>query len=112
MSTTTLGTLTTVAADNTHKHDVLQVIVNALKSPAKRGTMRAWMESVAGRTVTTVQVNGMGVWAPTGRTVVAGKTYATLGGSRRDYAGLTVLHADDSTLIVDGEHETIAYTLD
>lgn len=109
MSAKTLTQLSEVATKNI-ANDICHMIVQGLDNPRPSGTMRDWFYGKGGLGVTTVQVNGMGVWAPTGRTVsTKAKTYVTLDGSRRDYAGLKVIHADERVLIVDGKHETIAY---
>lgn len=74
------------------------------------GTLRAWIQDHDGDAVDTLQVdilldqaepaglvNG---WAPGARRISAErKTYALLGGSRRDYAGVTTLVATDRVYI-------------
>lgn len=109
MSTKTLAQLSEIATKNI-ANDICTLIVKGLDDPDPSGTMRDWFYGKGGLGVTTLQVNGLGAWAPTGRTVsTKAKTYVTLDGSRRDYAGLKVIHADERVLIVDGKDETIAY---
>ena len=113
MSAETMGRLADVATRNAGAHEVCRAITDALSNPRKAGTMKEWFYGKGGCGITTVQVNGMGVWAPTGRTAsTRAASYVTLDGSRRDYAGLRVVHADANLLIVDGERETIAYHLE
>ncbi len=60
------------------------------------GTLRSWMEARHGREVDTFQFDRRAgsVWRPGLRTLDASRaTYFTLGGSRRDYAGMSVLAA-------------------
>ena len=88
-------------------------IEGALESPAS-GTMRAWMESHNGQTVTTVQIdnrNGSG-WLPTGRTIDARPSAVFLDRSAREYRGMKVLHATGSTLIVGDDWHTVAYIVE
>lgn len=113
-TTTTLDTLQTIARDHADRIPACATIATALEDPRAAGTMAAWMQARHGRALTTVQVNGMGAWAPTGRAVDAraARSYVLLAGSRRDYAGMRVLHSDDGVLIVTGDGETIAYVVE
>ena len=109
MSAKTLAQLSEVATKNI-AHDICHMIVQGLDNPRPSGTMRDWFYGKGGLGITTVQVNGMGVWAPTGRTASTNaKTYVTLDGSRRDYGVLKVINDDERVLIFDVKHETIAY---
>ena len=111
---TTFDTLQTVARDHADRIPACAMIAGALEDPRAAGTMAAWMQARHGRKVTTIQVNGMGVWAPTGREVDAraARSYVLLAGSRRDYAGMRVLHAGDGVLVVTGDDEAIAYVVE
>lgn len=113
-TTTTLDTLQTVARDHADRIPACATVATALEDPRAAGTMAAWMQARHGRTVTTVQVNGLGVWAPTGREVDAraARSYVLMAGSRQDYAGLRVLHAGDDVLIVTGDGIAAAYVVE
>lgn len=77
----------------------------------KSGTMKAWFEKRHGQSVNTLQLNFMGTWAPQDRVIDSHHgTFVNLGGSRRDFAGLRVIHADGDTLMVEGRNEVIFYT--
>ena len=111
MSADTLDTLTEVTGA---RQDIWQceTVHEALKARKPAGTMRAWMSAHNGQKVTTIQVN-WSTWAPTGRTIDASRSsYVTFDGSRQDYAGMSVIHADETTLIVDSEHCTAAYVIE
>lgn len=76
------------------------------------GTLKAWMQAHHGQEVHTVQVgrNGSMPWAPTGRTVDASRaSFVTLGGSRRDYAGMRTLHATTDAIIVADDWQIVFY---
>lgn len=113
-TTTTFGTLQTIARDHADRIPACAAIAGALDDPHAAGTMAAWMQARHGRKVTTVQVNGLGVWAPTGREVDAraARSYVLMAGSRQDYAGLRVLHSGDDVLIVTGDRIAVAYVVE
>ena len=113
-TTTALDTLQTITRDHADRIPACATVATALEDPRAAGTMAAWMQARHGRTVTTIQVNGMGAWAPTGREVDAraARSYVLLAGSRRDYAGMRVLHAGDGVLVVTGDDEAIAYVVE
>ena len=58
----------------------------------------AWLHAHDGQDVTTTQVSGDGCWRPGPRTVKAGRTFAILGDSRRDYAGMKELASSETWL--------------
>lgn len=92
--------------------DTVPWLEGPTNDPQPAGTMRAWFEAHDGAKVTTIQSRANGTWAPTGRTVDASRaTYVQLDGSRRDYRGCAVAHADDRVLIVTTDDDTteIAY---
>lgn len=77
----------------------------------KSGTMKTWFEKRHGQEVNTMQLNFMGGWAPLHRVIDSHHgTFVSIGGSRRDFAGLRVIHADEHTLMVEGQNEVIFYT--
>lgn len=49
-------------------------------------------------------------WAPANRVVEACGTYATFGGSRRDYRGVKVLASDDNTIVASNGTQVWAHT--
>ena len=106
-----LDTLRTITRDHADRIPACATVATALEDPRATGTMAAWMQARHGRKVTTIQVSGMGAWAPTGREVDAraARSYVLMAGSRRDYAGMRVLHSGDDVLIVTGDREAIAY---
>ena len=106
-----LGTLRTITRDHADRIPACATVATALEDPRATGTMAAWRQARHGRKVTTIQVNGMGVWAPTGREVDAraARSYVLMAGSRQDYAGARVLHAGDDVLIVTGDRFAAAY---
>lgn len=70
------------------------------------GTAKAWLTARHGTKVDTLQVTAdtegrlASGWAPGPREVDASRaTYATFDGSRRDYAGMTVVAANDTHLV-------------
>ena len=76
------------------------------------GTMRSWFDAVPhGARVHTLQVGyGGRLWASLFREVTARRaTFVEIGGSRRDYAGMAVLAADATTLVVASAQEVILY---
>lgn len=71
----------------------------------KRGSLKTWAQQHHGTKLETLQVtldadgNITGAWQPGGRTLDATRaTYATLDGSREDYKGNTVIHADSQCI--------------
>lgn len=64
-----------------------------------RGTLKAWAQSHNGKRVDTFQVQPLREWRPGARTLKAGPTFATLDGSRTDYAGNRVIHATDDMIV-------------
>lgn len=68
----------------------------------KTGTVKAWFKAHHGLKVDTIQSQPSGLFLPSGRTINANHRSGavTLDGSVRDYAGCTVLHADESTLLI------------
>lgn len=80
-----------------------------------RGTMRQWFKAHHGQKVDTIQSQPHSLFVPAGRTIDAERRSGavTLDGSMRDYAGCTVLHADDTTLLIsmDNGDSWAMYTL-
>lgn len=80
-----------------------------------RGTMRQWFKAHHGEKVDTIQAQPHSLFVPAGRTIDAERRAGSvsLDGSMRDYAGCTVLHADDTTLLVtmDNGDSWAMYTL-
>ena len=75
---------------------------------AKAEGFRTWCMAHSGTHVATLQVGPTGSWAPGERRMDAGATYAILGGSRRDYAGVQVIVSDSQTMVAyDVSMETI-----
>lgn len=90
----------------------------ALASP-RSGSMAGWMREHDGARVHTVQVDNQSgrAWLPLSRTIDArARGHVRLcrdegDGSRRDYAGMHVVHASPRCLIVADDWHTIAYAL-
>ena len=90
----------------------IHAALTAPRTPASR-SLRSWMQAHHGAHVHTVQVTVKtgAVWAPLDRLLDAQShaSYATLNGSRRDYAGMIVQSASaDMVIVSDGWH-AIAY---
>lgn len=111
--------LTTLTAALRPGMELTERITSALESPNRAGTMRAWFESHNGKPVNTLQLIVWGIdtdtprpsfWQPGARTVDTSRaTYVTLDGSRRDFAGMSVVHASPDTLIVQGVDSAVVY---
>lgn len=76
--------------------------------------MRKWFEAHDGQTVFTAQMDrtrpDAPLWYPGPREVDASKaTYVTMNGSRRDYKGMKVVEATETTLVVRDDWHEIAY---
>lgn len=102
------------AAELAGRHDAVAIWRNALaQAPsAPRGTMRAWMSARDGMPVDTFQWgnDGRNPWAPGPRTIDATRAGSvTLNGSQRDYAGMRVIGASESALLVRDDWQTVLY---
>lgn len=89
-------------------------LVSVAAGSSAQGTLRDWMRAHDGVRVDTLQV-GLGrrsAWAPTARVVDASRTtFATLDGSRRDYAGMRVVAANDDGIMVADESHVVVYAV-
>lgn len=74
-------------------------IITTGAGASAKGTLRRWCEDHNGMGVDTWQVQPLRSWVPGTRILSASASYATFDGSRQDYAGTTVIHADDSMVI-------------
>ena len=102
------------AAESAGRHDAVAVWRNALtQAPsAPRGTMAAWFKARHGQAVETFQWNNDGgkPWAPGARTVSATRAGSvSLNNSQRDYAGMRVIGASESALLVRDGWQTVLY---
>lgn len=95
-----LQTIRSAARKGGRFEDILDRIDNR-----SRGSLGTWAKQHHGTKLETLQVtlnpNGeiTGAWQPGGRTLDATRaTYAMLDGSREDYKGNTVIHADDQCI--------------
>jgi len=91
----------------------LQVWSSLIDGLPRQGTMKAWFHSHDGDTVRTLQIDVRrdgALWAPGPRVVSAGASFVNFDGSRRDYAGMRVLGADEQTLVVSDDWHSIIYT--
>lgn len=95
-----LQAIRTAARKGGRFEDILDRVDNR-----SRGSLKTWAHEHLGTKLETLQVtldadsNITGAWQPGGRTLdTARATYATLDGSREDYKGNSVIHADDQCI--------------
>lgn len=90
--------------------------LDTLSNPANRvktGTMKSWFKAHHGMKVDTIQSQRSGLFLPAGRTIDAERRAGSveLDGSARDYVGCTVLHADETTLLVSYDFDGDAWVM-
>ncbi len=106
------------AYPDTRERGVIESWESLFAGASAGGTLRDWMASHDGRQIDTFQFDRrtQTPWAPGVRTLDASRsTYFTLDGSRRDYAGMSVLAATDSAVAAassDGWHLCLYYVSD
>lgn len=96
--------------------DAVRATGDALETPSPRGSMSQWFCDHHGESVTVIEANSSGVWSFERQVIDADSddcVKLTSAGVyvRQEYKGLSVVHADAATLIVDGDSMSLAYVI-